>query len=234
MKISSLIVVVFISLSSFAQTRLIRSLPYVEVTGESQMTIVPDKIELSIRITERNKKRHPISEIEHALVDTLKSIGINPDEQLVIEDIDGNIHYGVFQPTLNTTKRYKLTLNDVEHVSKVYEKVGKLRVDYISLDKVDHSDLSDYKSKTKVDAIKSAKKKADLMLTEIGQEVKGLLFVEEIGIEHEADSYGYSYRLRSAGAVSRALASDYWEPEYNLNFREIILDYKILARFEIE
>ena len=232
MKITSLIVLMLFSVASISQTRLIRNVPYVEVTGEHELSIVPDKILLSIQVSESNKKKSPIEKLERALIDTLKEIGINPEEQLTIDNIDGEFRYGFFEKKLKTQKRYRLTLNKVDHVSEVFERVGMLKVDYIILEEVAHSDLSGYQSQVKVGAIKSARQKADLMLKEIGQEVKGLLFIEELGREIESYEYDHydNYRY-SMGALSRAVSDDRDE---NLNFREITLKYKILARFEIE
>ena len=98
--------------------------------------------------------------------------------------------------------------------------------------------MSEFEQQVKLDAIKSAKFKADGMLAQLDQKVGKTLFIQEKGkflpSEYfvEPSSY-YRARMNATGAISRAASGpEYYLPE--LSFKKIELAYNILVRFEIQ
>ena len=98
--------------------------------------------------------------------------------------------------------------------------------------------MSEFEQQVKLDAIKSAKFKADGMLAQLDQKVGKTLFIQEKGkflpSEYFAESPSY-YRaqMNATGAISRgASGPKYYLPE--LSFKKIELAYNILVRFEIQ
>lgn len=229
MKNISIIILVCLISPLFSQTKLIHSIPYIEVTGEGKIELIPDEIHLSIFISEKNKKKLPLQQIEMQMIDSLSAIGIS-EEQLSVSDMSAHSGYSYFSQTLKTSKNYTLIVNTPAQVSQVFEKLGSIGIYDIDLTKIDHSEMEELKMKVKVNAIKSAKNKANNMMTEIGQEVGSALFIEEKMVNDPSHYDDWNYSSSRYGAAKRAVASSYESP----SFTKIKLEYHVLVRFEIK
>ncbi|MFK7951882.1 MAG: SIMPL domain-containing protein [Ekhidna sp.] len=228
----NILIVILISFctSSFSQSKFIHSIPYIEVTGEGSIEVVPNEIHLSIKLREKNQKKLPIEKWEQQMIDSLTAIGVNMD-QLSIQNMSGSMGYNFLEATLKTSKDYTLVLDSPEQIAIVFRKLGSIGIYNVDITKVDHSEMDNLKMKVKVNAVKSAKAKAENMMEELGQDVGSTLFIEE-KVDLESD-YGYPFDMHYSytGAAKRALAGSYSEP---VSFEKIQLDYQVLVRFEIE
>jgi uncharacterized protein YggE len=235
MKITLSLFLLLTSYLSYSQT-YIHGTPYVEVTGEGKMEVVPDKIVLGINVSEYQKSKETLEDRELKMRTALEELGINTKEALGILDFSSDYSYWN-RRDIKMTKQYSLTLTDPDVVSDVYVKLEEIGISSISLLEVTHSQMSVYEQQVKLDAIKSAKYKADGMLAQLDQKVGKTLFIQEKGkflpSEYFVDQSSY-YRaqMNATGAISRGVSGpEYYLPE--LSFRKIELAYNILVRFEI-
>lgn len=225
-------------LSTIVQSQnFIHGTPYIEVTGEGTLDVIPDKIVIRIKLSEYDRKKEPVEEREIKMREVLESIGINTTDELAVLDFDSNYGYA-FGRSIRSSKQYELTLNNPELVSTVFLKLEEIDISNLDIVEVTHSKLGEYEQLVKFEAVKSAKSKADGMLEQLGQEVGKTLFIEEkekfLPSEYfqNYSRYAYSNRMNGTGAVSRSVSDTSYEMPV-LSFKKIELAYNVLVRFEI-
>lgn len=107
----------------FAQTQK----PYIEITGVSEIAIVPNEIYLDICIKERNEKgkKLTIDFLEHQLKSTLKKIGI-PEKNLSISDINSVLaKTGWWTEEIFSIANYTLKVNGADKLKQLFENFKK-------------------------------------------------------------------------------------------------------------
>ena len=89
-KIVLLLPLLFIT-KNFSQTKNFIDLPYIETSAKVDTLVTPDRIFLTILITEKDtKNRTSVEELESKMNLKLKSIGIITEKQLTLNDLTSN------------------------------------------------------------------------------------------------------------------------------------------------
>ena len=89
------------------------------------------------------------------MINTLKSISINTDENLKVIDYSSRFKYFFFKKAdIRKTKVYELKLANGEEVGKVYLALEDIGISNISVDRVHHSEYEQHRLDTKIKAIK--------------------------------------------------------------------------------
>ena len=229
-----LLMMLFISsmiLNAQDGTKNFIDLPYIEVTGQAEMEIIPDEIYLKIVIDEKeNKGRESLESQEKQMIKKLEGIGIDVSKELSIRDFASNFkNYWLRDQKIFTSKEYQLITHDGNTTAKVFQELENMGISNISFDKVDHSKMEDFKKEVKIKAMEAAKEKAALMVQAIGQELGKALYIQE-------QNYGF-YQEKSLGVPNimirgASVLNEKVEPD--IEFEKINLNYSILARFEIK
>lgn len=74
-----------------AQTKNFIDQPYIEVSGASDSLVTPDEIYIQINVSEKDtRNKVSLETLENQMVDALKSLGIDVEKDLVINDIASN------------------------------------------------------------------------------------------------------------------------------------------------
>ena len=116
------ILAVAFTLPVFAQ----ESENYIQVTGVSEIEIVPNQIYLTIVLDESDSKgRQAIENQRREMVNALKKIGINTEKSLTMEDMSSS--YFKRGNTLSKAS-YQLLLTSSEQVVKVYDALAVLNI----------------------------------------------------------------------------------------------------------
>ena len=86
-----LVAVLFLTLNTNGQSKNFLDKAYIETTAKVDTLVVPDRIYLSIRITEKDTKdRTSVEELENKMNAKLKSLGIDTKKQLSLSDVTSN------------------------------------------------------------------------------------------------------------------------------------------------
>lgn len=230
-RLYTLITFLLISGITFAQngTKNFIDQPYIEVTGESEMEITPDKIYVRIILDESDKKgRISIEKQENQMLAKLRNCDIDIDEQLTVEDFDG-FYKRKFLGTneLTKTKRYQLLVYDGKTLAKVYHELDKIDISNISIIKIDHSKIEDFKRDNKLKALKTAKQKANDYAEAIDQSLGKAIYIQEV---KQYNNYRYDSAELQEVVITGYSKSR--EPQLsNLNFKSIILKSSVVTRF---
>lgn len=202
---------------------------YIEVTGTSEIEIVPDEIHYLIEIREYFKEEFdgkskpeeyrtkvPLSEIEQGLRGVLAEAGI-PKNAIRTQEI-GDYWQQQGQDFL-VSKKFDITLTDFNQINEIVKRIDTKGIHIMRIGELENNDMLAYHQKGKIEALKAARRKATYLVEALGKRLGEVIRIVE------KDS-GYA----SPFAQSNVMSSDAASFD---NFRTIKKNYSMLVRFEI-
>ncbi len=202
---------------------------YIEVTGTSEIEIVPDKIHYLIEIREYFKEEFdgkskpeeyrtkvPLSEIEQGLRGVLAEAGI-PQNAIRTQEI-GDYWRQQGQDFL-LSKKFDITLTDFNQINEIVKRIETKGIHTMRIGELENNDMLAYHQKGKVEALKAARRKATYLVEALGKRLGEVIRIVE------KDSGNVSPFVQSNVLSSDAASFD--------NFRTIKKNYSMLVRFEI-
>ena len=226
-------VLLFSSTFAFGQKNFIDT-NFIEVTGKAEMEITPDMIYLKVLLNEKDtKNKISLSDLEAKMVAKLKEIGTDITKNLLIKDFSSNYKfYALSKREILLTKEYQILVNDAKTASKVLIGLEDIGISNVSIDRVDHSKMEDFRREVKVNAIKAAKEKAESLTSAIGQTIGKAIFIQEI---EPRGGYvpGASNTIMIRGMSSISGSNTRSQP-LDVDFEKIKIEYSILCKFELK
>ena len=202
---------------------------YIEVTGTSEIEIVPDKIHYLIEIREyfveefdgkskpeEYRTKVPLSEIEQGVRKALAEAAV-PQDAIRTEEV-GDYWRQQGQDFL-IAKRLDVTLTDFNQINEIVKRIDTRGVNTMRIGELENKDMLAYHQKGKVEALKAAQRKAAYLVEALGKKLGGVLRIVEEGS-------GNSFSLSQSNVMSSDAAS--FE-----SFRTIKKKYSMLVRFAI-
>lgn len=206
---------------------------YIEVIGVAEMEIIPDEIYVKIIINEKdNKAKQSLEDLERDMYLKLEEIGIDVAKDLAIKDFASNFKsYWLKKSDILTMKEYQLIVHNSPTLGAVYVELEKLGISNITIDKVDHSEIQDFKKEVKTKAIQAAKYKAEYLASSIDQTIGKALYINEI------NNVSRSLQVRAMGANIMIRGSESIKGREdiipNIEFEKIKLSSSIHVKFEL-
>ena len=202
---------------------------YIEVTGTSEMEIVPDKIHYLIEIREyfeeefdgkskpeEYRTKVPLAEIEQGLREALANSGI-PQNAIRTQEI-GDYWRQQGQDFL-VSKKFDITLTDFNQINEIVKRIDTKGIHTMRIGELENNDMPAYHQKGKIEALKAARRKATYLVEALGKRLGEVIRIVE------KDSGNVSPFAQSNVMSSDAASFD--------NFRTIKKNYSMLVRFEI-
>jgi uncharacterized protein YggE len=192
--------------------------PYIEVTGSAQIVTTPDEINLQIILREYYDGSFKISiaEQEAKMKNMLKIAGVDITKLTLANINEDYITITKRKKEVNDEKRYYLTVSTVPILVSALQVFNDLNIKDVKIISVVYSNVDGLRQKAKIKAIQDAKEKAGLLVSAIGNKLgKPLLIKEEYFSSNDTDE-------------------EIKEDDFVLEFRKIIIQSRILARFGIE
>ena len=229
-----LFILILFSVSSFAQNELnpLTSTPYIEVTGEGEMEIVPDQIFLHFTLKERyvKNKKIDIEDLEKKMKQHLKANKFDL-KKLSLADADADfVTIKRKNKDVLASKDYLLEVETTDELSDVWQILDEIDVANAYIQRVDHSQMEDFKKEVKIKAIQAAKEKANYLLEAVDQKAGKPLFIQERESYHQP--YAANMRLEKMHVMADGAVAAPKEP--SISFKKIKLNYKVFARFAIQ
>ena len=206
--------------------------PYIEVTGKAEMEVTPDQIYMSITINEKDSKgKIVLAQSEKDMMTKLKALGIDTKKDLSVKDMSSNFkNYWVKSSEIMTSKEYQLLVTTAQMAGTVMQELEKIGISNVSIDRVDHSQMEQFRREVKINAVKIAKEKATAMASAIGQTAGKAIYIQEVDFGNNA-----MYTGRMAGLDSnvrmKVSSADIAVPD--IEFEKIKLEYQVNAKFEL-
>ena len=176
---------------------------YIQVNGRAEKEITPDEFYLSVIINERDSK---------GKVANLSSEFFKKNTSVA-------------------TAKYQLQLGSAAEVSKVWQALDNLGISNVSILKVSHSKIDQYKEQVRVEAMQNAKQSAQTLAQAIGQSVGKCFYIYDSNNNVMPVFYDNMAVMRSAKAAGMAEDAAADEP---LDFKTIKLQYNVQAKFVLE
>lgn len=165
-----------------------KNIPYIEVIGSASQKVVPDKIFLSIGLSEKSiqKKTWTISEQETSLFQVLDQLEISRD-QLALSDTNASIIRRKKRETgVRFEKEYILELKNASQLSAVFTQLQQRNIKEVNVTKTESSKIIELRKEVRIEAIKLAKAKAEYLLEAIGETIGRPLEIRELPDERVA------------------------------------------------
>ena len=216
---------------------------YIEVTGSSEIEVVPDEIHFLIQIKEyweeeytgKSKKEEdfrtkvPLTVIEKDLRKSLRKIGIS-DEAIRTQEVGD--YWRQRGKEFLIGKQLDIRLTDFEQINSIIRSVNTWGIESMRIGELknkdmqvyrQHKDLPMYRKQGKIEALKAAREKASYLVAAMGQQLG-----EVIRIIEPADNNISRYLpFQAQSNVSMGTAA-------TEQYRVIKLRYEMTARFAIK
>ena len=203
----------------------------IEVSASAERWITPDEFTFKITLNERIEKKEKITieQQETALRTELATLGVDVSKDLSIYDISSTYFRQKKVKDVLGTKDYRLKLRDLNKIARLQDLADRLNIARLDLIDAEHSQITQLRRETKMDAMKAARDKADYLLGSIGQRAGKPVFIKEEPDEAPRNQYAYAANVTSNVTTESSDKSD-----DSLSFSQIRLRYVITAKFEIE
>lgn len=230
MKTTILSLLILLSTCTFAQVgeKNFIDQNYIEVTGKAEMEITPDLIYIKVLLSEKDtKNKVTVPELEKLMIQKLKDIGIDTKKDLLVKDMSSNFkNYLLSKKEIILSKEYQVIVHDGKTASQLYVEMEKIGISNVSIEKLDHSKMEQFRREVKINAIKSAKDKAEALTAAIGQAIGRAIYIQEMD-----NFYGYP-QISNARMTFNSDGGTDSQPD--IDFEKLHINYSILCRFELK
>lgn len=208
---------------------------YIEVTGKAELEIVPDMIYLKIILSDKdNKDRLSLPEIEKRVINKLSELDIDVNKDLSLMNFMSGLKSDWFKTNVALKKQYQLIVRNTKTLQKVFFEFQNLGISTVSIEKLDHSNIEQYRKDVKVSAVKVAKEKAEMLAVALNQKIGKAIYVQELDIAYQ--NVSSNVFVRGIGSnlkySSNSAAAD--EAGIDIEFEKIKVEGKFLVRFTLE
>ena len=216
-----------------AQNQVIPSLdarPYIEVTGEGEMQLIPDEIYIGFSLQERydGHDKIELETLEKKLKGALQKEHFDL-KHLSVADADAN--YVIVRrrkKDVLASQNYVMEVTNTIDLNRVLNILDQVEVRNAHIDRVDHSKMQQYAKEIKIKAIKNAHDKADYLLSALGEQIGNPLIIRE------QSNFTPLHAATRMTMMSKSVNSDNNSEDQPLSFKKIKLDYKVFVRFAIK
>ena len=167
---------------NYGQNKNFIDQPYLETTARVDTLVIPDRIYLSIRITEADTKgKTSVEKLENKMADKLKSLGIDTEKQLTLSDLASNFKkYFLRKVDVQKDKEYSLLVYDAVMAGKVILGLESIGISNVNLTKTEYSKIEKLKIDLRQKAVRTAKKQAEAMVLPLDQILGNALYISDL------------------------------------------------------
>ena len=202
---------------------------YIEVTGTSEIEIVPDRIHYIIEIREyfeeefdgkskpeEYRTKVSLDRIEQGLREVLHDAGISPD---VVRTQEIGDYWRKQGQDFLVAKTFDITLLDFKQIDEIIKRMDTRGIHTMRIGELENRDMLSYHQKGKIAALKAAQRKAAYLVEALGKKLGPVIRIVE-------DEAGGSLPFSQSNVLSSNVVS------FD-SFRTIKKKYSMLVRFEI-
>jgi uncharacterized protein YggE len=203
--------------------------PYIEVTGSSEMSVIPDIIIYTVELQEYEKDRKivPMDKIEAKFLEAVNQSGIEP-ENINVSDISSYAFKAKRKRKAYANKTYNLTFSNPQKLVGFIDRLENLDIKKQFISRLDHSEMTRFRLDIKKGAMAAARDKARALLSVVDTELGKPLIIREINSFNN-----FSPRNTSSNAVYRSKA-EVSKLIDDIEFKPIKIRFEIFARFAIQ
>ncbi|MCW5515997.1 SIMPL domain-containing protein [Muriicola sp. Z0-33] len=232
-KIGLLLCFSIIAFNGIAQTKNFIDKSYLETTATIDSLVIPDRIYLSILITEKDTKgRTSVEELEKKMNTKLIALGIDTKKQLTLSDVTSNFKKYFLRGTdVLKNKAYTLLVYDAATAGKVIVGLEAIEISNVHLSKTEYSKIEQLKITLKQKAVAKAKLQATAMLKPLNQQLGKAIYISDLNT-----NFTTLLRTKATGINIRGMNAES-EGDYipiDIEFEKIGIQSTVTVYFEIE
>jgi uncharacterized protein YggE len=213
----------------------------IEVTGSAEKEVTPDEVYFSITLTEYKKgnKKITMDDLEGNLMRKAMAIGVRKQDVQFENMYSYSYYYDYWynhkRYDYYSSKTFTVKLNKPEMIDKLLVGGDSLNYTAVHISRFSNSKKAIYRDSLKIEALKAAHSKAEMLLTSIGEKIGEVISITEV-VPAENTGYGYGYwgycttMNEESNVVSGSREA---RPGGNASFKDMKLRYEIKAVFRI-
>ena len=217
------------SLKNYGQNKNFIDQPYLETTARVDTLVTPDRIYLSILITEADTKgKTSVEKLENKMADKLETMGIDTEKQLTLSDLASNFKkYFLRKADIQKDKEYSLLVYDAVTAGKVILGLESIGISNVNLTKTEYSQLENLKIILRQLAVKEAKKQAEAMVLPLDQQLGSALFISDLNT-------GILNRYQGRVAEVKVFKDGDKDQPVEIEFEKIEVESTVNVKFSIQ
>ncbi len=223
-----LIVLTFFKIEAQNVSTTVNSIPFIEVVGNAKKEIDPNQIFVSITLSEKSidNKKYSIEAQEEKLQQLLKKCNIDWSN-LTLSDFNSKIIRDKKNEIgFKQSKEFILLLKSADEVSKIFKELFDANIKEADVVSVQHTNILEYVKEVRIEAIKSAKEKAQYLLEAIGNKIDQPM--EVIEQNRNSDDFNY-YR---GNVYSRKEEAE--QTISSSEFKKIVINISYKVKYSIK
>jgi uncharacterized protein YggE len=216
-----------------AQTKNFIDLPYIEVEGYADTSVTPNEIFIRIVISERDTKdRTSVEELEAKMVAALKTLGINTEKDLTLNDMASNFRSHLLKgKDVLKTKQYLLKVANATTAGSVFVQLENLNISNAFVNHVDHSGLENIRNTMRTKAVENARMRALALTKPLNQSVGAAINIVDDGTQVRRSLTGSVAGIRVRGLATSANAP---QELPNIEFEKIPVATNVNVKFVLK
>tara|TARA_R100001369_G_scaffold24862_1_gene45565 strand:- start:307 stop:1014 length:708 start_codon:yes stop_codon:yes gene_type:complete len=233
-KIGILLIRTLLSIKGYSQEKNFIDQPYLETTAIVDTLVVPDRIYLSILITEKDTRgKTSAEELENRMNTKLIALGIDTKNQLTLSDVTSNFKKYFLKGTdVLKNKTYTLLVYDAETAGKVIVGLESIEISNVHVNSTEYSRIEELKIELKQKAVLKAKAQAESMLKPLNQNIGKALYISDLNLNITQLLQGKASGIRIRGYSSNYKAEEY--KPIDIEFEKIKIESAVTIKFGIE
>ena len=217
-----------VTLQSYSQTKNFIDRPYLETAAVVDTLVVPDRIYLSILITEADTKgKISVEELENRMNNKLIALGIDTKKQLFLTDAASNFKkYFLRGKDVLKDKSYSLLVYDAVTAGKILVGLESIDISNVALTKTEFSKMEQLKLELRQKAVAHAKLQGEFLLKPLNQNLGKAIYISDMNTN-------IYFREAAMVKVNTLSAQDSAAP-IDIEFEKIKIDARVNVTFEID
>lgn len=218
-----LVAALMLTTSLYAQQTNVMDQPYIEVSGQAEVEVVPDKIYVQITIDGDSKGQETVLQQEKEMVQRFDALGIDVEKKLVVQEL---FNSALKSNKVTTSKIYRLEVNSATQLAHVFQALQAIGIAQAEIESVDISNKEELIQQIRAEAAKNARKNALVLANALGQELGKALYVQD----YSTSPYEYmnmSTRDYAMAEVQEVVS----EAAPVLEFQKVTLNSSVRVRF---
>ena len=171
-----LVAALMLTTSLYAQQTNVMDQPYIEVSGQAEVEVVPDKIYVQITIDGDSKGQETVLQQEKEMVQRFDALGIDVEKKLVVQEL---FNSALKSNKVTTFKMYRLEVNSATQVAHVFQALQAIGIAQAEIESVDVSNKEELIQKIRAEAAQNARQNALVLANALGQELGKALYVQD-------------------------------------------------------
>jgi uncharacterized protein YggE len=212
----------------------------INVSGIAEMEVVPDEIYVLVQLREYDKKgggKTDIDAIKNDFIKAALGTGI-PETDISVQGYQGwDSNYWLYKknkkknPDLKASITYQVKLSTTKKMDELVQRLDDEATQNFLISRVSHSKLQEFKRQLKIQAVKAAKEKAIYLAEAIGEKAGEAVTINE---PNEITVHPPYPTMANRMMKAESATMDAGQPEANIDFKKIKLQFEVNAVFSLK